>query len=297
MAYARHQSFYFRDRWFSKGMNAVKNDNRFFYKKESFEIIGLGKNMLESLRFWLIAFKVIEEFEYDGVKAHKLTELGEVIYKYDKLLQQNDTLSILHYNLVRNWDDECTVFNWFYNTYRETVTSKQELLKSFITWVENNEPREISENSLRRDIDCLVQFYTKKADEGDPEDNIFCPFSRLGLIYLKPSGVGHELVIKNLPELNQIGLNSLYFVLLDYCALNEVELLSVDEIIEADYLLGKVFNLSRNKIVEALNTLTNHSYSPIQYIRTNNIDYIRVPNISPLDFLTSQYKKQFIERE
>lgn len=286
MAYARHQSFYLRDKWFSKGMKAIDKDDEFFYNKESFETIGLGKNMLESLRFWLLAFKVVEEV--DGKKAHQFTKLGEVLFNYDRLLQHNDTLSILHYNLVRNWDDECTVFNWFYSVYTETVTSKQELLKTFITWVDKNEPKQISENSLKRDIDCIIQFYTKEADEEDPEDTMFSPFSKLGLLDLQSSGVGHDLVRKRSPEITKIGLTALYYVLLDYCRINNLEMVSVDEIIEDEFLWGKVFNLTRNNIIEALDALTHLDLYPIQYVRTNNIDYIKVPKVSPLDFLTQQ---------
>nr|WP_143101170.1 DUF4007 family protein [Paenibacillus sp. 1_12] len=37
MAYARHQSFYFRDKWLSKGLNAVNEKSRFFYDEYAFE--------------------------------------------------------------------------------------------------------------------------------------------------------------------------------------------------------------------------------------------------------------------
>ncbi|MCY9076434.1 DUF4007 family protein, partial [Bacillus inaquosorum] len=55
MAYGRHESFYLRDKWLSKGMKAISEDSRFFYDKDGFEKIGLGKNMVRSLRFWLLA--------------------------------------------------------------------------------------------------------------------------------------------------------------------------------------------------------------------------------------------------
>lgn len=285
MAYARHQSFYLRDKWFSKGLRALEDDNRFFYDSYAFEKIGLGKNMLESLKYWLLAFRVIEETNIDGQKKHTFTELGKLIYERDRLLQLNDTLSILHYNLVRNSDNQSTVFEWYFNTYMETVTSKQELVKSFITWVSKNEPKEVSEKSLKRDIDCLVQAYTKLADENDPEDTIFCPFSRMALLKTEPSGEGHDIIKKRSPSVEHLGINSLYFVLLDYCYMKEIELISVQEIIEEDFLWGKVFNLTRNRIIEALNILTNNQLYPIHYVRTNNIDYIRVPNLSPMEFL------------
>lgn len=288
MAYARHQSFYLRDKWFSKGLREVKRDSRFFFNEFSFEKIGLGKNMVESLKYWLTAFNVIEERNEEGQRGHHLTELGGFFYTHDRLLQKNDTLSILHYKLVRNENDQSTVFEWYFNKFKETAVSKPDLLNSFITWVGQNESKDISEKSLKRDIDCLIQFYTKTPDENDPEDVIFCPFSKLTLMKSERSGEGFDTIKKISPEMDRVGIVPLYFVLLSHCAEKELDLISVDEIINGDFLWGKTFNLSRNKTIEALNVLTNHEQFPIQYVRTNNLDYVRVPQIAPMEFLQSE---------
>ncbi|MEC0238380.1 DUF4007 family protein [Paenibacillus dokdonensis] len=288
MAYARHQSFYLRDKWFSKGLREIRQNSRFFFNDLAFEKIGLGKNMVESLKYWLIAFNVVEERIEEGQRGHYLTQLGVFFYTHDRLLQKNETLSILHYYLVRNQNDQSTVFEWFFNKYKETVVSKPDLVSSFKTWVGQNESKDISENSLKRDIDCLIQFYTKTPDEDDPEDVIFCPFSKLMLLRSERSGEGFDTIKKISPEIERIGILPLYYVLLKYCEEKEVDLLSIDEIINGDFLWGKTFNLSRNKIIEALNVLTSHGHFPVQYVRTNNLDYVKVPNISPMDFLQSE---------
>ncbi|MFD3259579.1 DUF4007 family protein [Paenibacillus lentus] len=285
MAYARHQSFYIRDKWFSKGLTAVSQNSRFFYDDFSFEKIGLGKNMVESLKYWLIALNVIEERLVEGQRGHYLTELGQIFYENDKLLQKGESLAILHYHLVRNEDDQSTVFEWYFNHYKETVVSKPDLLNSFITWVKQNETREISEKSIKRDIDCLIQFYTKLPDENDPEDVIFSPFSKLALMKTERSGEGFDTIRKISLDITIVGILPLYYVLLTHCMRKETDLVSIDEIINGDFLWGKVFNLSRNKIIEALNVLTNHDQYPIQYVRTNNLDYIRVPQVTPIGLL------------
>jgi hypothetical protein len=289
MAYARHQSFYFREKWLSKGLTAVHNFERFFYDDSSFEKIGLGKNMVEALKYWLISFNVIEEVNDEGPKRHELTPLGNMIFETDKILQLNDTLSILQYELVRNKNDQSTVFDWFFNHYKETWVSKPDLLNSFTFWVGQRETKEISDKSLKRDLDCIIQFYTKVEDEFDPEDVLFCPFARLGLIKSEPSGEGYEIIRKTSPEVNDIGITALHYVLQHYCKMKELELISVNEIITNDYMWGKTFNLSRNKIIEALNILSNHERYPIQYVRTNNLDYIRVNRVLPMDLLHAEY--------
>ncbi|MED4018546.1 DUF4007 family protein [Sutcliffiella cohnii] len=288
MAYARHQSFYLRDRWISKGLKAVTGSPRFFYVDESPEEIGLGKNMVQSLRFWMLATEIIYEDKSNKQTEHYLTDLGKLIYHKDRLLQINDTVSILHYHLVRNKDDLATVFNWYFNNFKETITQRDSLLKSFTTWVNNND-KSVSPKSLKRDIDCLVQLYTKKSEENDPEDFIFSPFTKLNLVKEESSQDGYGNVRKVTPEIIDIGLVSLFYVLLKYGEENEVDLVSIDEILNEDFLWGKVFNLSRNKIIEVLNKLTNHSQFPLQYVRTNNLDNVRLPNISPFEYLSYEY--------
>ncbi|CAH1222951.1 hypothetical protein PAECIP111892_05244 [Paenibacillus auburnensis] len=291
MAYARHQSFYIRDKWFSKGLKAVKQNKRFFFNEYAFETVGLGKNMLESLKYWLFAFDVLEEKTVEGQRIHTLTELGEILFQNDRLLQKNETLAILHYHLVMNRNDYSTVFDWYFNRYRETSVSKPDLFSSFVTWVSQNEVKEISENSLKRDIDCLIQFYTKAPDDNDPEDGMFSPFSKLTLMKSERSGEGFDTIKKIIPEPNAIGIISLYYILLNSDAIPEDRLISVDEIVNGDNLWGKIFNLSRNKVVEALNILTNHEKYPIEYVRTNNLDYIKLPMISSVEYIKSELLK------
>ena len=105
----------------------------------------------------------------------------------------------------------------------------------------------------------------------------------------EPSEEGSDNIYKMSPEIENIGLTALYYVLLSYSHENDVEMISVEEIISEKYLWGKVFNLSRNKIIEALNKLTNHDVYPIEYVRTNNLDNVRLPRLAPLKYLYHEW--------
>ncbi len=290
MAYAQHQSFYLRANWISKGLKFVKQDKRFFYDKYAFEKIGLGKNMVQSLKFWLFATGLIEEVYSDGQKIHQLTELGNLIYEKDRLLQYNDTLSILHFNLIRNINDQSTVFDWFFNTYIETKTRKEELLDSFMYWVKNKEGKDISNKSLKRDVECLISLYTKGPNENDPEDITFSPLNKLNLLKIQRSSEGYTNIFKNNPLINDIGITALYYTLLVFCEDNNLRMINVDEIIKGRLLWGKVFNFTRSNVIETLNLLTNYHIFPLQYDRTNNLDNVIIPKVSPMEFLYLEYK-------
>lgn len=285
MAYGRHESFYLRNKWISKGLKQVKNNESFFYDKDNFEKIGLGKNMVRSLRFWLIALNLVEE----NNKKHMLTPLGEIIFSHDRLLERSSTIAILHSELLLNKDDTATVFNWFFTQYSETITTKAELKADFKVWVDKKESKSVSERSLHRDVDVLVQLYTKEANESDPEDTIFSPFTALHLINEERSGDKSDTIRKNSLQYNNEDLTAFYYTLIRYAQQEKVEYIQLEEIMTHNMLWGKIFNLSKTEAIDILNNLTSHDRYPIEYVRTNNLDNVKIPQISAEQFLESQF--------
>jgi hypothetical protein len=284
LAYGRHESFYLRNKWVSKGLRQVTTNNNFFYDKDNFEKIGLGKNMVRSLRFWLTALNLVEE----NNKKHTLTPLGEIIFNKDRLLERPSTIAILHSELLLNLGDTATVFNWFFTQYNETSTTKADLKAAFKEWVGKKEQKGVSERSLDRDIDVLVQLYTKEANESDPEDSIFSPFTALHLIKEERSGEKSDTIRKNSMNYEKEDLTAFYYTLIRYAQKEKVEYVQLDEIMSQDTLWGKIYNLSKTEAIDILNSLTSHEKYPIEYVRTNNLDNVKIPQITELQFLESQ---------
>ena len=100
MGFGQHQSFYLREGWLHKGLEAVSLDESLLSKPDAFEKMGIGKNMLTALRFWLIATGVTK---YDVKnKIFSITELGEEIFNNDSNLNLPFTRALIHYNLAKN---------------------------------------------------------------------------------------------------------------------------------------------------------------------------------------------------
>lgn len=287
MGYGQHQSFYLRDRWLNKGIKNIKEDSRFFYDKEAFEKIGLGKNMVQSLRYWVLATRVAEEqFNSERKKVYKITNFGEILYKFDRFIQFSDSAAILHYHLSSS-KEPSTAWYWFFNILNQTVISKDELVLEFIKWVNNNEEKKISEKSLKRDIDCLIKLYTAGHADNDPEEVIQSPLYKIGLV--KES---KGQVYKNNGNPEVIGLSALMYVLLKYKEKHDVDTITVEEIILNEALWGKVFNMQRATVINVLENLTHHPAFPITFTRTNNLDTIRIPKMNPLEFLEYEYARK-----
>jgi hypothetical protein len=287
MGYGQHQSFYLRDRWLNKAIRHIKNDERFFYDKEAFEKIGLGKNMVQSLRYWVLATRVVEEkFNDERKKMYKITQFGKMLYKFDRFLQFSDSAAIIHYHLASK-KEPSTAWFWFFNKYNESIVTKDELISSFIYWVKENEEKVVSEKSLKKDIECLIRLYVAGNNNEDPEEVIQSPLFRLNL--LKDT----KGVVYRVPgDPKNIGYTALMYVLLSFKEENETNVITVEEIINNEGLWGRVFNMSRSSVINSLETLTNHPFYPLKFTRTNNLDTIRIPEITSIEFLLEEYARK-----
>lgn len=282
MGYGQHQSFHLRDRWLSKALKSLDDNDRFFYTENAFEQIGLGKNMVQSLRFWVEATKVVDKQE--GKKhSHSLSDLGRLILKYDKVIQLQETASILHYSLISDKEVASSWF-WFFNCHNEKVSTKEEIFEGLKKWVQEKETKNVAEGSLKKDVDCLVRLYTAGQDNDDPEEVIHSPIAKLNLL-----SESDGYIYKKTPKLSEIGVSALMYVLLDYCNNHNINTITVDEIEHKQNLWGKAFNLNRSLIVSALERLMKHKRFPIKFIRTNKLDDVQIPKVTALEYLEYEY--------
>src|SRR3954447_8103091 len=59
--FARHETFHLRFGWLRKGFIAALNDPEAFSKPNATVELGVGKNMVNAIRYWCQAYKVIVE--------------------------------------------------------------------------------------------------------------------------------------------------------------------------------------------------------------------------------------------
>lgn len=288
MGFSQHQSFYIRYKWITKALNSIELDEgAFFNNKDNYLKLGIGKNMFTSLKYWFYASKIAEKGN-DG--NYHLTNFGHILKIYDINCLRNDTISIIHYHICSDSDNSETWY-WFFNILKSNVISKDSLINSLLpSWVES-QGKKISPNSLKRDIECLVQFYTVKENSTDPEDTIYSEFSKLGLVEEIKLPDGNRAIKKLRSDVDKIGFDALMYVLLDYCKKNNQYMVSVEDIINEKNLWGKIYNFDKQTIMEALNVLSLKGDNAIVFNRTNNLDTVQCPKIDPIDYLERQYSK------
>lgn len=105
-----HEKFALRDGWLTKGLSIIDKRPDAFLGSEGPDLFGIGNNMVKSLRYWMKAFKLIEENPGAGAK---LSELGKIILQNDVYLEKNFTLWILHSQIAKNIAEATTWYMFF----------------------------------------------------------------------------------------------------------------------------------------------------------------------------------------
>jgi hypothetical protein len=179
MKFGAHQTFHLRDTWLMKGMHAVGQNGKIFKSDNAVEELGVGKNMVESIEYWLNALRLIEK---DKDNKYSLSEVAKLILASDSYLELDGSNILLHYLLATN-SKEATSFFWFFNKFAATefdVESLNVYLQSFV----QSADKKFNENTLKKDISCLVRTYKEPnyEDKVNPESENPSPFVKFGLI-------------------------------------------------------------------------------------------------------------------
>ncbi len=95
LSFSGHESFQCRSLWLKKGYDFVNNGHSFTNEDAVVEL-GVGKNMVNAIRFWMKAFGLTYENDKPTPLANKL--LNDVD-GWDPYLEDEDSLWLLHYRV------------------------------------------------------------------------------------------------------------------------------------------------------------------------------------------------------
>ena len=184
--FSGHESFPCKSLWLKKGYDFVVAGNDFNSPKAVIGL-GVGKNMVASIRFWLKAFGITENDE--------ITWLGDYLFDEskgkDKYLEDIATLWLLHFNLV--FSEEATLYKMFFcGVQRERTHFEREQVLTYVKlrMVEANKMTLFNANTVKKDIAVLLQNYTlpRKAQSNEDFSSLLID---LDLIRQSPEGKGY----------------------------------------------------------------------------------------------------------
>ena len=183
-SFSGHESFHCKSLWLKKGYDYLLADNH-FTDIDSVAKLGVGKNMVASIRFWLRAFGLSQSDDLTGIADF----LFDTEYGRDPYAEDLNTLWVLHFLLVVT--GVASIYNLTFVEYqREKKEFSKDELRNFIKRkCSVPEQRNVyNENTVKKDIGVLLKNYVAPKDLKNIED-FSALLIGLGLIVNKDSDV------------------------------------------------------------------------------------------------------------
>lgn len=245
MIFARHETFHPRFGWLKKGFDCAKEDEKIFLAEDATVRLGVGKNMVKSIRHWCSAFKILENDRPTEFAQQLLAEDG-----WDTYLEDPASLWLLHWHYLKA---PCLGTAWevIFNQFRE-VEFTQENLFNYLVKSRDRQSSKIADSSLRKDVSCLLRMYVEQPSKSwQGEDSLDCPFTELGLIHRVGESKYYTFRIGYKPSLPEA---IIVYACLDYAARKES---SARTIALANLLYdfgspGLIFKLTESAICRAI---------------------------------------------
>lgn len=271
----RHESFSIREGWLSKGLLAIKKDNKVFSSAEATDILGIGTNMVKSLKYWLYATNLIKDYK----NSIELTELGKLVIEFDPYMEDEFTWWMIHINMLLNQED-FYVGNIFFNKCVSKNFSKEDVF-NIVSETLNSKKLDFNEKILVDEINTIIKTYVVDNSDDTPENNFNCPLADLELLK-RISKDNYERLKPNYRNLHYLVV---YFLILNL--LDGREYISIDEIIKINNSPAKLLNLDKNLLNDYLDDMRRNNLITIN--RTAGLNMIYISNSLNIEEIFSKY--------
>lgn len=165
-SFSGHDSFICKHFWLKKGFDFIQSKNNF--NEESAVVkLGVGKNMVTSINYWLKSFGVAES-------SNEITQLGKFIFDdkggVDPYLENLGTIWLLHYSLVKT--GKASIYHLFFNEFRKgKFEFTKEQLSNFIKRkLEGASQGNFTPNTINSDVSVFIRNYLKPDYKGSKID-------------------------------------------------------------------------------------------------------------------------------
>ncbi|RJO62139.1 DUF4007 family protein [candidate division WS5 bacterium] len=257
--FARHETFHPRFGWLKKGFDKAVENSVVFSEESAPSTLGVGKNMAKAIRYWCLAYKILQEEPNKNRSALVPTDFGRRLLNddgWDPYLEDTASLWLLHWNLLKV---PCQATAWYYvfNIFNRHVFTADDILSGLIEYKDRAFPSiNINESSLLKDANCLLRMYVEQiGKEGLIEDSIDCPFVELGLIKHYGESKQYAMNIGPKPWLTPAIIVA---SCLEFAASHaeEAKTISISRLLYDEGSPGLCFKIKENTLCDAIETIS-----------------------------------------
>ncbi|MXY90046.1 MAG: DUF4007 family protein [Gammaproteobacteria bacterium] len=256
VAFGRHESFHLRFCWLSKGFTELQRDLTLVTDVDRATLaLGVGKNMVVSIRYWLRAARMIRESDSSA------TKLGDFLLHpsqgEDPFLEDEGTLWLLHWLIASNTETATTIA-WFFNKFHKPRFGQQELRAALGAYLQSSVEsyRRPAASTLRTDVSVLTRTYARHQSAGSIEELMDSPLAELELI----TETGKNSYQSLFGERPSLPCEIVGFALLQLLECRGVQVLPLDDILQSTdgYVSpGTIFRLTEAGLMSKLEELVN----------------------------------------
>lgn len=297
VSFSRHESFVLRFGWLTKGFRAFEEDDNVFINKDAVITLGVGKNMVNSIRHWLRAVSLII-LENDKKEA---TPIGKAIFSknngWDPYLEDEATIWLIHWLISTN-PEQATSWYWFFNKFHKPEFTSTEVASALSSFAQENIEGKFSITSIKQDAAVLLRSYvqSKSSNRSSYEDDLDSPLSLLKLISYSSSTKSYQ---SKLEDRENLPIGVFGFAICDYLKTLNTTQVPIEDFIyckNGNIAPSLIFRLTENSLLTKLEKLIqlfpekfaiNQTAGIHQFFVLDGID-----KLDPFDFLKFHYNSK-----
>lgn len=238
-----------------------------FGEESSIVALGVGKNMVASMRHWATACDVLSEVGGSLTP----TKFGFSIFGpegLDPYSEHPATLWLVHWKLAGGWalrpnrTHRSTTWFWVFNYIHEQSFSSQDLLKSLSEYAEGRGAR-LSPATLKRDVEVCLRSYIDRSETGTVDDFADSMLGELGLLTVQARD---EYALRRGPKAT-LSSGAFLYALIEFWQTfaPTTSTLSFDTIAYEIGSPGRVFKLDEDSVAAHLINLETFTRSKYQW--------------------------------
>jgi len=289
LKFSGHETFICKELWPKKGYDFITKGNK-FNDSDSIIKLGVGKNMVSSIKYWMKALGLMNE--NDG-----LSEIAKLIFDdngKDPYVEDIGTIWLLHYLLVTT--EYASIYQIVFNEFAlfKNEFTKQSLLNYIKGLHSSLNINSFNSKTIEKDINVFLRNYiqpSKDAKTISYEDEYVGLLQGLELIKrrnrINLNNKSDEFYLLERTEKDDLPKEIFLFAILNLLNGN---IITLNEMISGRNSVGNIFLMNREGIYNKIENLAN-SFRFINFTQTAGLPTLQITeNIKPLDILKRYYE-------